>query len=210
MGKKISAGFSLIEMIVTVFIIGIVMTMGVPTIGTFMENSRMAATTNALITSLHAARAEAIKRNRTTTICPSADGAVCSVAGDFSIGWIGFVDCTAAAGAGPCIPDGTVDGADTVFTVNPELPDSIDFLSSDAAGNQVPRLVSFNANGSVATTIGLQALVSDMQLCDRRGNLDTGNGIAAGRWVNIAITGRPRIYRDQNSVQGANNPMPGC
>lgn len=211
MDKRFSTGFSLIEMMVTVFIIGIVLAIGIPSVGTFMDNSRMAASTNDLMTGLHAARAEAIKRNQNTTICPSDDGVTCAAAGDFSIGWIGFVDCTVAP-PNPCVPNGTVDGVDVneIFISRRQLPDAITFLSSDAAGNPAPRLISFNANGTVATNIGALVMVSDMQLCDNRGDMDTGAGIAAGRWINISPTGRPRIYRDQNAVQSAANPLPGC
>lgn len=211
MNKRFSTGFSLIETMTTIFIIGVVLAIGVPSINGFMDNSRMAASTNDLITALHAARSEAIKRNQNTTICPSTDGATCAAAGDFSVGWIGFVDCSVLPPA-PCVPNGTVDGVDgdAIFIVHRELPDSLTFWSSDGAGNPAPRLISFNANGSVATLIGAQVLVSNMQLCDGRGDMDTGAGIAAGRWINISPTGRPRIFRDQNAIQGGANPLPGC
>ncbi len=198
-------GFSLIEMIATLLVVGIVLAVGVPSFNQFMANSRMAAVANDMVTAMHAARTEAIKRNQVTTICPSADGATCAAAGELEIGWIGFVDCTAVAGAGPCIPNGVVDGADTVFMVHDALPANILFDHTLGA-----RMISFNANGSLATLMGGVPLITDIQLCDDRGNVDTGGGIAAGRWVQISPTGRPRIFRDQNTIQGGANPLPGC
>jgi len=199
------SGFSLIELMATLMVAGILLAVGVPSFNQFMANSRMAAATNDLVSALYAARTEAIKRNQAVTLCPSTDGATCAAAGDLKAGWIAFVDCTTALGAGPCLPTGTVDGADTVLLAHGGLPASVTFLPTPGA-----RLVSFNANGSRATLVGGQAVITDMQLCDDRGNVNTGNGIAAGRWINISATGRARIYRAQNTLQGGANPLGGC
>ena len=45
---------------------------------------------------------------------------------------------------------------------------------------------------------------------DARGDVDTGGGVAAGRWIQIGVTGRPQLYRMQAEVQSAANPVGGC
>jgi hypothetical protein len=70
--------------------------------------------------------------------------------------------------------------------------------------------VSFGANGFPRTIAGQGQPKTDFQLCDHRGNHDTGGGRAAGRWVQITTTGRPQMYHDQNYIQGARNPLNGC
>ena len=54
---------------------------GVPVFTTLAANNRMSGATNDLVTSLHAARSEALKRQVTVTLCPTPDGAGGCVAG---------------------------------------------------------------------------------------------------------------------------------
>ena len=45
---------------------------------------------------------------------------------------------------------------------------------------------------------------------DVQAERDVGGGVAAGRWVRIAPTGRPQVYRDVAAVQSGLNPLGGC
>ena len=56
-------GFTLIELIITIAIAAIVMTIGIPSFNQTVRNSRLTTNANELITSLNLARSEAIKRN---------------------------------------------------------------------------------------------------------------------------------------------------
>jgi type IV fimbrial biogenesis protein FimT len=68
-------GFTLIELMVGVAVLAIALGVGVPSMSEFIKNSRLAAHTNDLLTSLHLARTEAIKRNARVTLCKSANAA---------------------------------------------------------------------------------------------------------------------------------------
>ena len=55
--------FTLIEVLVTVVIVGVMAGIGLPSFNQTIKNSRLATNANGLITSLNLARSEAIKRN---------------------------------------------------------------------------------------------------------------------------------------------------
>lgn len=61
---KYSKAFTLLELMVTVAIAAIVMTMGVPGFSHVVKNSRLTTDANALIASFNFARSEAVKRQR--------------------------------------------------------------------------------------------------------------------------------------------------
>lgn len=59
-------GFSLIELMVTISVLGILMTAAIPAFGTWSANSRVRSAAEALQNGLRMAQAEAIRRNRQT------------------------------------------------------------------------------------------------------------------------------------------------
>ena len=61
--------------------------------------------------------------------------------------------------------------------------------------------MDFGADGRPSQLLVNAAGEYNLLLCDHRGDVDTGGGVAAGRWINIRGTGRPRIYADQADVQ---------
>ena len=69
--------------------------------------------------------------------------------------------------------------------------------------------VQYGGNG-FPRTAGAGTPISNMQLCDDRGDVDVGGGVAAGRWIQIGVTGRPQLYRMHADVQSAANPIGGC
>jgi type IV fimbrial biogenesis protein FimT len=71
-------GFTLIELIVTMAVALVLISIAFPSFRTLTQNSRMAAQVNDLIADLSYARSEAIKRRDTVSICTSSDGATCS------------------------------------------------------------------------------------------------------------------------------------
>jgi type IV fimbrial biogenesis protein FimT len=86
-------GFSLIELVVVMSIVGILMAIAVPSYKYVTTANRVSSEVNSLLGDLQFARAEAIKEGQTVTVCASSDGATCSAgATDWKIGWIVFSD----------------------------------------------------------------------------------------------------------------------
>jgi type IV fimbrial biogenesis protein FimT len=67
-------GFTLMELLVTLTVLGIVMTLAAPSFASFVLSNRLKTTAFELVVSLNYARSEAIKRNVDATVTPSISG----------------------------------------------------------------------------------------------------------------------------------------
>lgn len=83
-------GFTLIELMTTLAVVAVLVTIGIPGFRDFIANTHMVAETNDLVTSLNFARSEAVRRNAIVSVCASVDGSACSGSSDWSAGWIVF------------------------------------------------------------------------------------------------------------------------
>ena len=73
MDKNTQSGFTLYELLITLLIVGIVLTLGIPNLSAFTSNSRMSSTVNDLHGSFLLARSEAVRAKSIITICASAN-----------------------------------------------------------------------------------------------------------------------------------------
>ncbi len=91
-----SQGFSLLEVVIVVVIMGIVASIALPGFQAFILGSKISATTNNFVTSVYSARSESIKRGVPAGVCPSANSndanATCATGADWEQGWIAFAD----------------------------------------------------------------------------------------------------------------------
>jgi type IV fimbrial biogenesis protein FimT len=90
--RRANAGFTLIELVVTLTVICILAGVGLPSLTTFVERQRTSAAITSLTTHMALARIAAISRNRRAVLCPSADGSHCETGTDWSHGWMLFLD----------------------------------------------------------------------------------------------------------------------
>ena len=87
-----AAGFTLVELVVTLVIIGVTSVIALPAFTGLIRSNRVTAQTNEMVASLALARTEAIRSNsplvgnRDVVLCPSATGLTCSA--DWGAGWI--------------------------------------------------------------------------------------------------------------------------
>ncbi|MGQ7845569.1 GspH/FimT family pseudopilin [Granulosicoccus sp. 3-233] len=90
-----AAGFTLLELIITLAISAVLIGLAVPSMKSFMGSSEISATSNDFVHSLQTARSEAIKRAGPVGLCPSdnplADEPGCD-ATSYANGWIVFFD----------------------------------------------------------------------------------------------------------------------
>lgn len=99
--KKYMVGFTLIELMVTISIATILLSVAVPSFTKLIRSNQITTGANELVSSLILARSEALKRSGSVSVCASMDQVSCSGT-EFSAGWIVFADCEA-------VPNGTID-----------------------------------------------------------------------------------------------------
>jgi len=130
---------TLVELLFTMAIGGLVLALAIPNFRDFVQNNRAAEEANALVGALALARSEAVSRGVPVSVCASDDNETCADAVDWSTGWIVFTDANA--------PLGTVDDAaepDTVLRALPALRAGSE-LTADAT------FVSYAASGFLAS-----------------------------------------------------------
>lgn len=85
--KKLHAGFTLVELLITMTIVGILLSIALPSFQSFILSNRLTTQANTLIGAINLTRSEAIKRGITMSLCSSTDQATCT-ASSWESGWI--------------------------------------------------------------------------------------------------------------------------
>lgn len=123
-------GFTLVELVSTLTVVGITAAIAVPAMRNFVESNAAAAAINEFTASLQLARSEAVRNSRRTVVCKLDDASVaCDDDAVWQDGWLVFTDvnadndCTDADADGLCDEDdGRIwrihDGLDTTLTID--------------------------------------------------------------------------------------------
>jgi type IV fimbrial biogenesis protein FimT len=77
-GRREVAGFTLVELMITVAVLAIVLAIAVPSFRDMINRNQLVSAANEVSATLNLARMEAIRRNRRVEICPSTNGTSCS------------------------------------------------------------------------------------------------------------------------------------
>ncbi|MEA5098218.1 MAG: GspH/FimT family pseudopilin [Burkholderiaceae bacterium] len=154
-------GFTMIELMVTIAVAAILLTIGVPSFRMLIDNQRLTTSVNDLFTSINMARAEAAQRGTRVDLAP-LDGTT------WSKGWAVFIDNN-----GDQKPNFAVGGDEIIFSTGP-VPDGITISTNLAdgeyiaygatgrtrnnAGGQIAGTISFTQDGTVKRLIKLNFL----------------------------------------------------
>ncbi len=163
-----SNGFTLVELLVTLFVALVLVGIGVPSFNSAVKNARLSKSTNLLVTSLHRARAEALKRSRNVIMC--ADNGNCN-SDSWENGWIMFVDEN---------EDSIRDSSEElIFEQNKLKGTTVRFAGSLGVANKL----GFSSRGTP-----VNKATGTFSICDDRNN--------TGKAVIIAASGRTRYDDD--------------
>ena len=87
-----ASGFTLLEFLVSIAVVALLLSIGVPSLVGALERVRLHGAFSALTVSLANARLAAVSRGVAVTVCPSQDGRQCRKDLVWDTGWIVFID----------------------------------------------------------------------------------------------------------------------
>ncbi len=93
MAKSRTAGFTLIELMISLVVLGALIALGMPSFQSAIRSNRVTTASNELLTSFSLARSEAIRSTRGAAVCASSDGSTCGT--DWNAGWLVWRDVNA-------------------------------------------------------------------------------------------------------------------
>ena len=166
-------GFTLTEMLATLAIAAVTATMAVPMMNRIVTDNRHATETNVLISTIHAARSEAILRNEQVTICTSNDAEQCTDSA-WHEGWIFFVDSD---------HDRHIDAHDKI------LGSANGISQTTILTEDFERFLVFRPNGRLMVETTAENS-GEMLLCDHR-------GAEHNRSIVMLVGGKPQLTVDE-------------
>lgn len=105
---KIVKGFTLIELMVTLAVFAIVMTIAIPSFNAQIRNNRSLTFGDEFATALNFARSEAVKRGSPVSLC-AADEDQTGCGNDWANGWLVVVDSSEETGNSVTVEDADAD-----------------------------------------------------------------------------------------------------
>ncbi|MEE4216312.1 MAG: GspH/FimT family pseudopilin [Xanthomonadales bacterium] len=133
-----SSGYTLIEFIFTIVLLGVALALAVPAMQRTVTNNQVVAANNTIVSGLNLARSTAITTGDDITICPSSNGTACSE-NNWDDGWIVFNDSDA---------DGEADADEIIRVVS---------IESDVVNSGFGDGIVFQADGT--TDMGSNATI---------------------------------------------------
>jgi len=171
------AGFTLVELMVTIVVLSILLGLAVPAFRSFMQNDQQWVQTNNLLLALNTARSDAIKSDLVAgaQVCSSSNGLTCTNT-PWNQGWI-------ALGADPGNPGNPPKVLEAVGALPPGTT-----LTEGANNLAIP----FRSDGALGALANAEPVVF-FKMCDAR-------GAAFARYLQVSPMGRvvvsPRVGQD--------------
>lgn len=160
---KRAPGFTALELLVTLAVASLLLTLAVPSFISLVLDARLTAAVNRVVHGMHVARHEALKSGADVVLCRSPTGRQCDHAAAWTTGLIVFLNRDRD-------DPPRVDPGEPVLQVEGRLP---------------VELILANRRAFIFRPFGLRSVNGTLTFCDRRGT-------AAARAVVVSYTGRPR------------------
>ncbi|SEG76895.1 GspH/FimT family pseudopilin [Marinobacterium lutimaris] len=92
------SGFTLLELMVSIAVLAILLSIGIPSFSSFIDSSQRRAISEGLASAVKVARSEAVTRGVETTLCRrNSAGNACSNDANWSVGWLVIPNASGAA-----------------------------------------------------------------------------------------------------------------
>ena len=182
-------GFTLYELLITLLIVGVILSLGIPNLSEFSANSRLTGAANDLHASFQLARSEAARAKTNITICASANpfDAAANCGGTWNQGFIVFLDDN-----GDLLRAGATE---TVLRAHGPLdPEIILAVANNAS------YFSYASTGLGRGDVGGNPALTQVVFCDDRGNITAAGGNSAARLFVATPLGRATILRDKGLI----------
>jgi type IV fimbrial biogenesis protein FimT len=186
-GSTRSAGFTLIELMVTITIAAILLMVAAPSFVAFKRNSELTSISNSLVAAMNAARGEAMKRGARAMVTPLTGG-------DWSTGWTVFVDVDR---------DGVYTASSDITVLSQPALQAYFTASSQTGAGTAAAYVLYDPSGYSKTTA---AAFQSVAVSIARNDISGADLADQTRRVVVAVTGRVRACKpatDTSCVAGA-------
>jgi type IV fimbrial biogenesis protein FimT len=139
-------GFTLVELLVTITVLGLVLMLGLPNMSAWLQNTQIRNSAEAMVSGLQLARAEALRRNRSVR---------------FNLVNAMDASCSLAAGG----PNWVVSMADPSSKCNVDPSDAVDpFIVQKRSSQEGSQNAAINASASSMTFNGLGSASGALQI----------------------------------------------
>lgn len=157
-------GFTLVELMITIAISAMLLSLAVPSFQSLLRNNRAAVLANDLVLALNTARGEAVSRRGAVTVCTSANGTSCRAATDsdktnWHKGWA------------------------VIFSPDNSLLRTQEAFPNGATLTSAAMSIGFDASGALSGS-GIQSFTLTVEGCQGEQN----------RIVEVGPTGRVTVY----------------
>ncbi len=174
-------GISIVELVVSLAVVSILVTTGVPAFSSFVQSNRLTETSFDMLATLNLARTEAVKRRTRVVLCRSADptSTIPSCGGSantWTTGWLVF-----ASGDSNSAYDA---GADTLLGIGLVDSPNLTVITNSTSNNNL----EYNSDGTTNEGGG----TARFAFCDKRGG-------AKGRQINVPPHGRPKFVKGDSA-----------
>ena len=177
---KPARGFTLIELMTTLAVAVVILTVGVPSFQELIKANTLNSQVNSFVAGINLTRSEAIKRSGRVSICKSSTLTTCTTSGGWEQGWIVFFDLMGSAGV--------IDSGDTIIRTNGPAPGSVTIRGNFFLKDRI----TFLGSGIVEPNNGT------IIFCDNRVQAFTADK-AKARAVVISKIGRVKTIKGNDS-----------